>query len=71
MDGKEKCACGDNANHWSSREPRLQCCFCYVRAGNPPSDWHPDCMKHFKNRERDRELASDLAWLIAHDEYDL
>lgn len=23
------------------------CCECYVRRGNPPSDWHPLCMRTF------------------------
>lgn len=21
------------------------CCYCYVSAGNPPADWHVDCMR--------------------------
>jgi hypothetical protein len=24
------------------------CCECYVKAGNPPADWHPDCIKTYQ-----------------------
>lgn len=34
------------ARHRFSEEKNL-CCECYVKAGNPPSDWHPDCMRTF------------------------
>lgn len=25
------------------------CCYCYVAAGNPPADWHTDCMTASKS----------------------
>jgi hypothetical protein len=25
------------------KDARL-CCECYVRAGHPPADWHPECV---------------------------
>ena len=32
---------------WSSDEEFHQCCGCYIIEGNPPVDWHPDCMKTY------------------------
>jgi hypothetical protein len=26
----------------------FECCECYVAAGCPPSDWHPDCMAAYQ-----------------------
>jgi hypothetical protein len=30
---------------WKDSRERHLCCECYVREGNPPADWHVDCMK--------------------------
>lgn len=35
--------CGTAASHRVGAI--VTCCRCYVRAGNPPADWHPACMK--------------------------
>ncbi len=53
MKEKERiCArCGERpARHTIFRnggvpEEEALCCICYVNAGNPPADWHPDCME--------------------------
>jgi hypothetical protein len=43
------CACGQVSNH-TTHGPEgtiYRCCSCYVKAGCPPADWHPECMKAF------------------------
>lgn len=38
------------AMHWSSKsgiESNL-CCACHVKHGNPPANWHPDCIKAYR-----------------------
>ncbi len=35
--------CGEPSSHWVG-ERRL-CCRCYVKQGNPPSDWHEGCVR--------------------------
>ena len=44
----DSCAMNE-AKHitWSSDEEFHQCCGCYIIEGNPPVDWHPDCMKTY------------------------
>jgi len=32
---------------------RALCCKCYVEEGNPPADWHPDCMRYYKEKQND------------------
>lgn len=27
---------------------RNLCCRCYVEEGNPPADWHPECMTTYR-----------------------
>ena len=39
------------SNHQVNRvcDPnKYACCICYVRAGNPPSDWHTECMNEYR-----------------------
>lgn len=42
--------CYNCAKDWASHtvtnggHTEYFCCACYVAAGNPPADWHPDCM---------------------------
>lgn len=50
----ERCKCGKPAMHttykwWEDPSRVDQCCECYVKDGNAPSDWHQDCMKTYKN----------------------
>lgn len=58
MDAKarkfENCACGNPSNHWSSKVG-YQCCACYVKAGNPPADWHHACMTTFAALQQSSE----------------
>jgi len=51
----KKCKCGKAAMHviWSVRTGKTyQCCSCYVKDGNPPSDWHRDCMLAYKMEQQ-------------------
>lgn len=39
------CSCGKPASHTIyGGVKKFQCCECYVKAGNPPADWHSLCM---------------------------
>jgi hypothetical protein len=29
----------------------LLCCRCYIDDGNPPADWHPECVAAFEARK--------------------
>src|SRR3990172_1644682 len=43
--------CNQNeAMHWVSKSgiERNLCCVCHVKEGNPPADWHPDCIKAYR-----------------------
>lgn len=44
---KEKCECGTISSHtvFEKGKKKRLCCACYVRAGNPPADWHTGCMR--------------------------
>ena len=50
--------CGSKKNvlHqiWPPNEekPSWYCCKCYVDGGNPPANWHPECMRTYKNRSK-------------------
>lgn len=52
------CDCGKPARHEASyldgRKVVLQCCECYVKEGNPPADWHSDCMIAFERLTSER-----------------
>lgn len=41
------CKCGNQAMHtvFEQGEAKRLCCKCYIKAGNTPADWHPDCMR--------------------------
>jgi len=42
--------CNQNeAMHWVSKSgiERNLCCSCHVKEGNPPANWHPDCMSAY------------------------
>lgn len=58
---KDKCECGSIASHtvygWG-KDKRL-CCACYVKAGNPPTDWHIGCMRAY-GREKEVVNLSGL-----------
>lgn len=48
-DKEPKCACGRSAMlhtiwKYNTDTPEYLCCTCYVKAGHPPCDWHPECM---------------------------
>ena len=42
--------CGKPASHdfGGGMGKYSMCCVCYVKAGNPPADWHPECMLTYK-----------------------
>lgn len=51
---KDNCKCGAISSHTTfkqGKEVRL-CCACYVKAGNPPADWHIGCMREY-GREKE------------------
>jgi len=51
----KKCKCGKAAMHesWSAKTGNVyQCCECYVKEGNPPSDWHSGCMLAYKAEQQ-------------------
>lgn len=43
------CSCGKPSSHtiYDDGFKKFQCCECYIKAGNPPADWHPLCMKTY------------------------
>lgn len=45
-----KCKCGKPWTHeiWTKGAFARLCCSCYVQAGNPPADWHDDCLISYK-----------------------
>lgn len=58
-----RCACGrppDHAEYSPEEDVRhFYCCECWVRAGNPPADWHARCVATYaalqaEKREADR-----------------
>jgi hypothetical protein len=47
------------------------CCECYVKAGNPPADWHLVCMATYDNFKKTgvafydwSRLQSDADWWV-------
>lgn len=44
---KDNCECGAVSNHTTFKQgvKIRRCCACYVKAGNPPADWHVGCMR--------------------------
>ena len=48
---EEDCACGKRSSHgiWKNGKNFYQCCECYIKDGNPPADWHDDCMKAYRD----------------------
>ncbi len=44
------CKCGKPWTHeiWTKGAFAPLCCSCYVQAGNPPADWHDDCLISYK-----------------------
>ena len=49
MEWKPCVKCGKRASHVQLPE-RFLCCKCHVEEGNPPADWHLDCMRTFQHR---------------------
>lgn len=44
----DRCKCGNVARHtgFNKEGGKIRfCCVCNVRAGNPPAEWHPECMR--------------------------
>jgi hypothetical protein len=38
---------------WGAKTGKVyQCCECYVKEGNPPSDWHSGCMLAYKAEQQ-------------------
>lgn len=35
---------------WEKPQDRFLCCYCYVEEGHAPANWHPDCMKAYKEK---------------------
>jgi hypothetical protein len=49
---RAKCTCGRAATHtyFQAGEHHFLCCKCYIAGGNPPADWHVECMQEFNLR---------------------
>lgn len=45
-----RCVCGKPSNHLIGTIS--MCCRCYVLAGNPPADWHSECMQIAESKRR-------------------
>ena len=51
----KKCKCGKAAMHkmWNIKTGDVfLCCECYVKEGNPHSDWHDYCMLAYKAEQQ-------------------
>lgn len=54
--------CGEHQSmHHSSKPPHEQCCGCYVKAGNPPADWHTVCMRTYAEMKKTADSISEPA----------
>jgi hypothetical protein len=63
------CECGQPARHWDSNGPS-QCCACYIKAGNPPADWHSEhsgCVAILASKHDDHTGDVGSYWLRRRD----
>ena len=42
---------------WKTPQDEYLCCICYVRKGNPPADWHLECVKMYNKIKNWRRRA--------------
>ena len=55
--------CGVNpSNHQIGN--RLLCCACYVEEGNPPADWHKECMRAYAKERLPSVDVDDYAFAV-------